>query len=124
MRKSSWVDMVFLVVAAVLLWTAAGGDVIAPAKPTAATYVYEKDDSVVPSPVMVALNQLNRAGIVATIFEEDTVNGDGETPAQYKVPLAAAKEAGPPALVVTAGDKVLRVVKSPKTAEEVLEAVK
>lgn len=123
MRKSSWGDFVFLLLAILLL--GGGDDAIAPpVKPTAATYVYEKDETAVPSPVRSALSTLNKNGIVATEFEEDTVNGDGETPAQYRVPLAAAKAAGPPALVVTAGDKVLRVVKSPKTAEEVLEAAK
>lgn len=93
-------------------------------KVDAVVYVYEKDESAVPSPVMAALNTLNRQGIVATLFEDDTKDGTGETPEQYKVPFAAAKEAGMPALVATAGEKVVRVVKSPKTEAEVLEAAK
>lgn len=93
------------------------------AKATAAVYVYEKDTTAIPGPVSFALNVLNKRGIVATHFEADTVDGTGETPTQYVVPLAAAKTAGLPALVVTAADKVLRVVKDPKTEASVLEAV-
>lgn len=96
-------------------------------KASAVTLVYEKDLHVIPSQVSAALNVLNRQGIIANPFEDDTVDGNGETPDQYKVPLAAAKDAGFPAssvLVVTAGATVLRTVKSPKTEQEVLEAVK
>ncbi len=94
------------------------------AKATAATYIYEKDQHTIPSPVLVALNKLNRAGLVATTHEVDSTDGTGEVPDQYKVPVEAAKQAGLPALVVTADKKVLRVVKDPKTEEQVLEAVK
>ena len=92
--------------------------------PTAAVYVHEKDSGAVPSGVMAGLNRLNREkGIVATVFEEDSVDGDGDVPEQYREPLRAAREAGLPALVVMGGGKVLRVVKAPTTAEELLEAV-
>lgn len=124
MRKFSWVDIAFFVLVVALLWPA-GGDVFSPpAKVTAAVYVYEKDDTAVPSAVRAAFSTLNKGGIVATEFEEDTVDGSGEVPDQYKVPLAAAKATGLPALVVTAGDKVVRTVKDPKTAAQVLEAAK
>ena len=93
-------------------------------KPDAVTFVYEKDSHAVPSGVMAALNTLNRAGILATIFEQDTKDGTEDTPEQYKIPLAAAQQAGLPALVVTAGNKVLKVVKDPKTKEQVIEAAK
>lgn len=93
-------------------------------KATAATYVYEKDQHAIPAPVLAALDKLNRdRKITATIFEQDTKDGTGETPEQYKVPLAAALEAGLPSLVVTGGSKVLRVVKNPQTEAAVLEAV-
>jgi hypothetical protein len=45
-------------------------------------------------------------------------------PRQYQVALKAAREAGLPCLVVTAGDVVLRVLKSPTTEDQVLEAAK
>jgi hypothetical protein len=91
---------------------------------TAATYVYEKDVTAIPSPVAAGLNRLNREKkIVATLFEEDTVDGTGQTPEQYRVPLSAAQSAGLPALVVTAGAAVLKVVKAPTTEAAVLEAV-
>lgn len=117
--------MIFFAVVGLLLWQAMqGGSSPVENKPTAVTYVYEKDETAVPAPVKAAINTLNKQGIVATLFEDDTVDGTGETPEQYKVPLAAAKEATLPALVVTAGSKVIRVVKNPKTEAEVLEAAK
>lgn len=93
-------------------------------KPTAAVYVYEKDSGGVPSPVMTGLNRLNREKkLLSTAFEEDSPNGSGEVPKQYKAAVAAARESGLPALVVTAGDKVLKVIKAPKTEAAVMEAV-
>jgi len=115
-----------LLAAVLLLLTSGKGcvvPVIAPAKATAATYVFEKDSTGIPGAVLSAINKLNRRGITATNHEVDTVDGSGEIPDQYKVPVAAAKVAGLPSLVVTAGEKVLRVVKDPKTEEAVLEAV-
>jgi hypothetical protein len=91
---------------------------------TAATYIYEKDDTAVPVAVSTGINRLNREKkIVATLFEEDTRDGNGEVPDQYKAPLGAAQQAGLPALVVTNGEKVLNVVKDPKTEAEVWGAV-
>lgn len=95
---------------------------LAPA-PTAAVYVYEKDDTRILPAVQAGIDRLNRElKIVATIYDDDTRDGNGEVPDQFKVALAAATAAGLPALVVTAGDKVLEVVKDPKTAEQVWEA--
>jgi hypothetical protein len=91
---------------------------------TAATYIYEKDNTAIPVGVSTGLNRLNREkNIRATLFEEDTVDGDGDVPDQYKVPLDAATKAGLPALVVTAGDTVLKVVKDPRTEQQVFEAI-
>jgi hypothetical protein len=93
---------------------------------TAVTYIYEKDQHNPPRAVQAALDRLNAAGsgIVASVFEQDTTSGTGQVPAQYRAQLQAAKSAGLPCLVVVAGDQVLRVVKDPKTADEVLEALK
>ena len=86
------------------------------------TYVYEKDDTVIPAPVSYALRQINDgdSGIIASEFEKDTVNGVGEVPEQYVIALKAAKERGLPALVVQAGEKVVRVVRDPKTEDDVM----
>lgn len=93
--------------------------------PMAAIYVYEKDETAVPSAVRSALNRLNRERkILATEFEDDTIDDSGSTPAQYTIPLAAARKAGLPALVVMAGSEVLSVTLAPTTEEQVLEAVK
>ena len=98
--------------------------VLAPSAATAAVYVYEKSDGAVPLPVLSALNTINRSGIAATVFDDDTTDSSGDTPEQYKLPLVSAKEAGLPALVVMAGEKVRKVVKAPTTEAAVLEAVK
>lgn len=93
-------------------------------KVTAATFVYEKDQHEVPKPVLAALNRLNREKkIFATILEADTTDGTGQVPAKYVTALAAAKKAGLPCLIVTAGDKVLVTVPNPKTEADVLKAV-
>lgn len=88
------------------------------------TYVYEKDQGGVPPAVHGALAELNAQGLRATTFEEDTTDGSGSVPEQYVAPLAAARNAGLPALVVTAGQQVKRTVKAPTTREQVLEAAK
>ena len=69
-------------------------------KPTAAIYIYEKDQGGIPAAVSAALSKLNATGLRATTFEEDTVDGSGSVPEQYRVPLEAAQKAGLPALVV------------------------
>ncbi len=93
-------------------------------KATQATYVYEKDTTGIPNEVATALNKLNRERkILATPHEHDTKNGNQTIPAQYKIAVPAAEAAGLPALVVQAGDRVLKVVKSPTTEAAVLEAV-
>lgn len=104
-------------------------NIVAPLSPatkaTAATYVYEERSGSVPSPVLSALNKLNRERhILATALDADVKDGTGDEPEQYKVTLAAARKAGLPALVITSGDKVLAVVANPKTEAAVLEAVK
>ena len=92
-------------------------------RPTAVIYLYEKDQGGVPAPVSAALSKLNATGIRATTFEEDTVDGSGSVPDQYKIPLEAAQKAGLPALVVMAGDTVKSVVKAPTTEAQVMDAV-
>jgi hypothetical protein len=93
-------------------------------KATAAVYVYEKDDHVIPAYVTVAINRLNRERkIVATLFEDDTTDGAGDVPDQYRAALDAARKAGLPAVVAMAGETVLRVTSSPVDEKAVMEAV-
>ena len=114
-----------------VLASAGGGswlpDVIAPSKPDAATYVHEKDDSQLVPAVQSAINKLNRIeGFTASVFEDDTTDGAGQTPDQYVVPAEAAREDGKPCVVFTAGDEVFRVipVTDDTTEAEVLEVVR
>ena len=101
-----------------------GSIVTAPAAATAAVYVYEKDQTAVPTGVVVGLNRLNRdRGIVATLLEADTVDGTGEIPEQYRPALAAAQVDGLPALVVLSGSTVLSIVKSPTDPDAIARAV-
>ena len=96
-----------------------------PSKVTAVCYVYEKDEGPIPNPILVALNRLNREQkIVATVFERDTTNGDGNVPSQYKPIADAARASGLPSLVVMAGETVVRTVKAPTTEDQVMEAAK
>lgn len=88
-------------------------------KPTAVTYVYEKDDTALEPAIMAALDQLNRTkGVKATLYEHDTPNGNDQVPEQYKAALAAGKSVGLPALVVTAGNVIIKSISKP-TAEQV-----
>lgn len=115
--------IVFLLVFVALL---GGGGHTTPFGPsvTAVTYVYEKDETAVPSEVMAGLDCLNREKkVVATAIDDDVKNGNGETPAQYKAPIEAARKDGLPILVATNGSTVVRVVKNPKTEAEVVGIV-
>lgn len=92
-----------------------------PSTITSITYVYEKDMGPVPPAVASALDRINREKKVpATLFEEDTLDGSGQTPEQYRLPLESARAATLPALVVMSGTTVAKTVKAPKTADDVL----
>lgn len=91
---------------------------------TAAVYVYEKDDGPVPVGVYAGIEKLNREkNILASLFEDDTVDGTGETPEQYKPALAAAKAKSIPSFVVLSGTTAVNVVEKPQTEAEIWEAV-
>jgi hypothetical protein len=113
-----------LLILLVLWYVLQGGFSIGGGKPTAATYFYEKDDTAIPAAVEAAIDQINRMGIKASIEDDDVLDGSGEVPAQYKLTLPAAQAAGIPAFVTSTKDKVLKVIKNPKTDVELLEAVK
>lgn len=119
--KGTWI---WIAIIAAVVFLRFGSDLPSVSKADAATYVYEKDDGGVPAAVMSGLNKLNtERKILATVFEQDTTNGDGKTPAQYVVPLEAAKKNGLPSLVATAGARVLKVTKDPRTEEAVIGGV-
>lgn len=93
-------------------------------KADAAVYVYEKDASSVPNEVAAAIDKLNRERkITASQYEHDTKNGIGGVPEQYKAAVVAAEAAGLPALVASAGSKVLKVTKDPRTIADVIGGV-
>ena len=99
-------------------------ELIKPSTVTAAIYVYEKDTGPVPTGVYTGIEKLNRErNILASLFEDDTVDGTGETPEQYKPALDAARAKSMPALVVLSGTTVVTLVEKPQTEAEVLEAI-
>jgi len=112
-------DYTWLILLIIAYFLFAGGGI--GGKADRVTYVYEKDQGGVPSAVMSGLNKLNERKILATTHERDTKDGDQQIPDQYKVAVEAAKKL--PSLVVQAGDKVLKVVESPNTEEDVTKAV-
>ena len=113
--------VVLLIIVALFMF---GGD-SSPLGPsvTSVVYVYEKDDTAVPSEVMAGINRLNREKkITATVIDDDVKDGEGQTPDQYKVPIEAANKSGLPSLVAVNGSTVVRVVKNPTTEQQVWEA--
>lgn len=93
---------------------------------TMVTYVYEKDQTPMPPEVSAELQRLNADGessVVASEFEEDTVNGLGQTPTQYVTALAEARKVGLPAVVIQGADGTLKAIRNP-TAAEITEALK
>jgi hypothetical protein len=94
-----------------------------PSKVTAVIYVYEKDQTAIPSFVSAGLNQINRKGIDATLFEADTKNGSGQIPAKYQAAYDRAKQEGLPVLVVMVGNTIAKAIKAPKTLEEITGAI-
>lgn len=99
--------------------------VVAPTtKPTAAYYIFEKDDGAVPPAVQTGLDRLLREKkIDARSIEQHVTDGTDRTPEAFKAPIAAAKQAGLPALVVLAGSEILSVTKSPTTEDAILKEV-
>lgn len=128
-----WQAGLLTVALALLFWSGAGRGCAGPLpdlpsipwvhpKANAVVYIYEKDQTSVPSPVAVALDKLNRQGVTATTHEVDATDGTGDVPEQYKLAVAAAKTTGLPALVVSGGGKVIRTLKDPRTEASVMEA--
>lgn len=90
-------------------------------KATSAVYVYEKNDGPVPPAVTAAIDKINREKkVLASLFEDDTTDGSGDVPDQYKPALEAAKKASIPAFVVLSGTTAVAVVASPKSIEEMM----
>jgi hypothetical protein len=91
------------------------------------TYVYEKDQNSVPPQVERALNKINADssfGIVASHFEDDTVDGDNETPEQYKIAWEAAVKNGLPTMVFQSGKTVVKMLRDPQTEEQVMGVIR
>lgn len=84
-------------------------------KATSCVYVYEKDAGPIHPSILAALDKINREKkIPATLFEQDTKDGTGEIPEQYKPALEAAKKVTLPAFVVLSGTTAISTVSAPK----------
>jgi hypothetical protein len=98
--------------------------VVEPVKPDQVVFVYEQRDGSVPPAIAAALDKLNRAGIDASPFEDDSTDGDDDVPEQYKVALDAARLAGLPALVVLGKGNVLDIADGGKEVEAIEEILR
>lgn len=100
-----------------------------PSRPTRVTYLFEKDSNPVPSAVLKGLISLNgtdanaASSVYASYFEIDGTAGDGDVPKQYEIAVKAGKDSIP-CLVVENKDGTTKVIKNPKTTDDVLNAVK
>lgn len=125
LRTSDLAAIAILALTLLAAWWAGEGGLpnVLPSKIDRATYVYEKDQGSVPPAIAQILKETNQEGeVVATAFEQHTVDASGNTPPQFRTTLSAAKEAGLPSLVLQAGDKVVKVIEKP-TAEQVREVL-
>lgn len=118
-------NFLLLSVALLLLYSGVGGGCTPSfsSKITDAVYIYEKDSGSVPPAILAGLSELNKKGVLATTFEQDTLDGSQQVPDQYRVALEAAKKEGLPALVFSSSGRVVRVLKNPNTQEEILKVV-
>jgi hypothetical protein len=88
-------------------------------QPDQVVYVYEQRSGSVPSAIAAGLDKLNRAGIDASPFEDDSTDGGGDVPEQYAAALDAARLAGLPALVVLGKGDVLTIANGGTEAETI-----
>lgn len=124
MSKRTQSILIVVGLLAYLLWQAQS--TVVPADvPIRVTYVYEASSTAIPPGVEVAFNKLNRQEdrkIIARLLEDPTDSG-GPVAEEDKVPLAAAKEAGLPAIVVVVNGAAVKVVKNPTTEQQVMESL-
>tara|TARA_R110000824_G_scaffold44144_4_gene128602 strand:+ start:263 stop:628 length:366 start_codon:yes stop_codon:yes gene_type:complete len=93
-------------------------------KPDTVAVVYESSD-IIPEPYVTGgLGSLQADGLQTRIFDKDIVTGTGQVPKALKDAIEAASRNGLPALVVLSNGKVIKVQDLPKTASEIIEAVK
>ena len=94
------------------------------AKADTVAVVYESSD-IIPEPYVTGgLGVLQADGLQTRIFDKDVVTGTGQIPKPLKDAIDAASRNGLPALVVLSNGKVIKVQDLPKTASEIIEAVK
>lgn len=102
---------------------------IVPSKPSLIVMLYEAEKGPLPPYALGAANELNAAGFEVRPADDDELTGSGEVPAWLKPALEPGRaimgsEQNDDALIVLAGDRVLKAMKLPATKAEILEAVK
>lgn len=85
--------------------------------------VYESSATPVPRQVHNARFELEAKGYEVRVVDADVVTGTGTVPLPLKPAIEAARAQGLPALVITNGEKVLKKIALPATAEEIVKAV-
>ena len=94
-------------------------------KATKAVVVYESSEQPVSPHAMAAREAIESAEIEYRIVDKDVENGLGQTPAELKPAIEAARAAdvGFPVLVIQSGETVTKVISLPLTADAVAKAV-
>ena len=110
-----------LIVLVLLALSQAGG--ITTGKTTMAVVVYESSEQPIAPYAMAARDRIEAAGIEYRITDKDVETGDGQTPAELKPAIDAAKAVGLPSLVIQAGETVQRVVPFPQDADAIVREV-
>jgi hypothetical protein len=110
-------------------WTWPSWPVIVP-KPTLVVMLHEASHGPLSSDAKGAANELTAAGREVRMVDDDVTDGLGEVPDWLKPALEPGRtvmggtEGKEHALVVLAGDRVVKAVKLPATKAEILEAAK
>jgi hypothetical protein len=102
----------------------------ASAKVTAVVMLYEADHGSLPPYAIGAANELSAAGAEVGMVDDDVLDGTGETP-EWLIPalepgraIMGGTDGQDDALVLLAGERVIKAVKLPGTKEAILEACK
>lgn len=100
---------------------------VGPTKATLIVMLHEEDHGPLPSYALGAANELAAAGKEVRPVDDDLVTGLDEVPTWLKPALEPGRaimgsDQKGDALVLLAGDKVLKAIKLPATKEAILEA--
>lgn len=104
--------------------------IVAPPKPSLIVMMHESSHGPLPPHAIGAANDLTAAGREVRMVDDDVTDGLGETPDWLKPALEPGRavmggtDGQDDALVLLAGDKLVKALKLPATKEAIVEACK